>query len=184
MLVYNHFYSLKNSGNNAGLKLYNKEKGSFIVTTSQERGYSNQLNIDLTNVMSSMKFTCKYSIQTFLVEVYTVVADDKMITNYQSPFSSVDVMNAASNMNPDNRGQYGLPFISTESYAAGAIPTISTDCAKLQTMSFNVPFYYFLTDTQSRDGATSVHSTARSNYSSALGNKHNGLDFIYEKGGK
>lgn len=162
--------SLNNSTKGSGIALYNKEKGSAILTTSQEMDYTNKTIINLENIMSSMKFTCRYSIQTFLVEVYTVVADSEMTTNYYTPFSSETAMHLSSNYYPENRGLYGNPFISTESYATGSIPTISTDCAKLQTMSYNVPFYYFITDSSKVTNAKSAYNSVANDY---------GLNHIY-----
>ncbi len=159
------YRSMNDANNNSGIELYK-------YGTYNEISYVNKVCVDLTKVMTSMKFTCKYSIQTYLVEVYSVVADSDFTTKYYSSFSSETAMHQASNYYPENRGLYGVPYISSESYATGAIPTISTDCAKVQTMSYNVPFYYFVTD------KNSSHNTVASNNFGAV-RKTYGLDYIY-----
>lgn len=158
------YRSLNDGSNDSGLELYDKEKGNFLVTTSQQKDYTNKVIIDLLKNMTSMKFTCKYSVQTYLVEVYTVVADSDFTTEYYTPFSSENSMHLASNYYPENRGLYGVPYISSESYATGAIPTISTDCAKLQTVSYNVPFYYFVTESSESANAKSQYNLKANAY--------------------
>ena len=148
----------------AGVVIYDKD-----VNSIGGRQFINRVNVNLDNVMNSIKFTCKYSIQTFLVEVYTVVddSDDGVSSDsVTTTFSTITQMELASNKNSVNMGLYGQPYLSNVNISGGYIPTISTDCAK-KLESYNVPFYYFITSSS----ATSV------DYKSGYG-----LKYIYEMG--
>ena len=152
-------YSLNRALNtNAGLRIHENDSDK------------NEVNMLLTNMMTSLTITCKFSIQTFLVEVYTVVSDSD-ISYGKTSFGSIEEMHLNSNYFADNRGLYGNPYISSSGYTSGSIPTISTDCAQVTNLSFNVPFYYFLTDTLGNQNAKDKYGQL-SVYA---------LNYIYEK---
>ena len=169
ILSFLDYRSLNDSYNDSGIRLYDDGETNIRFATSRNKNYINQVNVNLDKVMSAVKFTCKYSVQTYKVEVYTVVSDSEIVGGTTS-FGSIEQMHLSSNYVTDNRGIYGPPYISNTDFSAGAIPTISTDCAK-NLMSYNVPFYYFVTSDPVPSNATQAYNDGYDSY---------GLGYIYE----
>lgn len=142
------YYSLNDtSSKSSAINIYGFGRGNMDGRTD-----INPVTLTLNNVMCDVKFTCKYSVQTYLVEVYNVVGDvglTKSGNKYKTTFSSLDAMLQSSNYLPANRGSYNDPYISSSGYSTGIMSTISSNCAIIPTTSYNVPYYYFVTSSAS-----------------------------------
>lgn len=163
-------YNLSRSGTTgSGFYIYEYNKGSC-----HDRLDINPINIDLTNVMTSIKFTCKYSIQTYNVQIYNVVGDTALVSSeghYKTTFSSLEAMLENSNYNPANSA-YNASFNSSLNFNSSYVGTISTDCAQ-SLVSYNIPYYYFV---NSNSDKTTVESNIRTAKKS---NAYYGFDYIY-----
>lgn len=128
------------SGNIFDIFGYNE--GNSDADKIQGRTYINDFKITLKDIMTSVKFTCKYSVQTFKVEVYNVVDIQSRVegTNY----ATIDEMLLYSNKVESNASAYNsTPYISDITYSNTKVASMSTDCA-FNATSYNVPFYYFM----------------------------------------
>lgn len=129
------------------LKLYNYTTQSG--TTSERTDY-NQVSLQLINLMCNLDITCKYSVQTYNVNVYNVVINNRenieaVDNGYKvSTFDSLESMRQKSNYYKENYQIYGEPYKSDVNYNTDTMSTISTDCA-YNVVSYNVPYYYFIT---------------------------------------
>lgn len=165
-------YNLSRSATGSGFYIYEYNKGSC-----HGRLDINPINIDLTNVMTSIKFTCKYSIQTYNVQIYNVVGDTALVLSgdqYKTTFSSLEAMLENSNYNPAN-SVYGASFNSSLNFNSSIVGTISTDCAQ-SLVSYNVPYYYFVNSNCDKTTVESNIETAK------ILNCYYGFDYIYFTG--
>lgn len=166
-------YNLSRSGTTgSGFYIYEYNKGSC-----HDRLDINPINVDLMNVMTSIKFTCKYSIQTYNVQIYNVVGDTELVLSeghYKTTFSSLEAMLENSNYNPAN-SVYGASFNSSLNFNSSNVGTISTDCAQ-SLVSYNVPYYYFV-----NSGSDTTATTVDGKISTAIdSNPYYGFDYIYK----
>lgn len=97
----------------------------------------NKLNFSLTNIMTDLKITCKFSIQTFDVVVYDVLTNESIVRNgsiYQTAFVSQDAMVKSAL----------YTYISKNSYNNAIFSTLSTDCATggSSVKEYNIPYGY------------------------------------------
>ena len=132
------------SSNDSSLDLYKRD-------SYEGREDVNKVTLKMQDIMCSVNITCKYSVQTYLVEVYSVIAskdlgDDSVV---KTDFYTLNDMLLSSNYYPENRGLYGDPYISNINFANLWMSTISTNCAILPTVSYNIPYYYFVNSTNS-----------------------------------
>lgn len=128
----------------------------------------NQVTLDLFNMMTSVNFTCKFSLQTFQVEVYNVIVNESNKPkpngqNYTSNLSSETDMLDHSNYRAENVASYGAPYVSNMAFANTFGSTTSINSA-LQVKSYNVPYYYNM---------GSVKASSADSFS--------GLNHIYDK---
>ena len=121
----------------------------------------NKLSFDMEDIMTNIEISCKFSVQTYNVEFYSVldkqtsdgVSDrgnlqlqsgttNKYITNFAS--KSEFEANVADNNDVGASGTY----LSRNAYTETKIATIPDDCSastKLQDVTnFNIPYGYFL----------------------------------------
>lgn len=141
------------------LHIYNYNSGLGLGPSAPyDRKNINPVTLKLSNVLTSVKFTCKFSVQTFQVEVYNVVvANDSTVLQDAgsdlfdlASFSSLAFMENASNKNVANRGLYGAPYISNINYNKEIASTISSNTA-LQAKSYNIPYGYTMGSTAISD---------------------------------
>lgn len=142
----------------SALKLY-----SYTTTTSEFSGRTdyNKATLKLTNLMCDLNITCKFSVQTFKVEVYNVEVDEQptLIENgtyagcYSTNFQTLTSMQYQSNKNEAKQGDLGIPYVSSINYNTSTMATVSTDCAASLT-SYNVPYYFFITHSNLGGGAS------------------------------
>lgn len=133
-------------------------------TLQDGRAYMNDFNIALKDIMTSVKFTCKYSVQTFKVEVYNVVDIQNRINpkneasgRIQTAYSTIDELLQHSNKIDSNAIAYhSTPYISDITYSNSNVASMSIDCA-FNATSYNVPFYYFMQDNSGADDASSTY---------------------------
>lgn len=133
-------------------------------TLPDSRVYMNDFNIALKNIMTSVKFTCKYSVQTFKVEVYNVVDIQNRINpknessgRIQTAYSTIDELLQHSNKIDSNAIEYhSTPYISDITYSNSNVASMSIDCA-FNATSYNVPFYYFMQDNSGAADASSTY---------------------------
>lgn len=101
----------------------------------------NKIYFSLVNIMTSLKITCKYSVQTYDLEVYSIGSREDLVsigTKSQTVFSSYESMM--------NSTIYS--YIAKNSYSNVIMSTMSTDCAtgSVTIDSYNVPYGYIPTD--------------------------------------
>lgn len=121
----------------------------------------NKLTLALTELMCDLNITCKFSVQTFKVEVYnvevenqpTLIEDGSYSGFYSTDFRKLTDMQTQSNYSEFNQANLGLPYVSNLNYNTSTMSTISTDCAA-NLKSYNVPYYFFITYSNLGDGTT------------------------------
>ena len=142
----------------------------------------NQISFDLQNVMTDIEITCKFSIQTFDVNVYNILdteTDNLVAINekqYETPYSINTIGNAVSHNAPGNGG----PYISRENAGKSNIATIPVDCAVENSNQYNVPYGYFIYgyDNYSSNINTNRPTAVESN----INQKYAGYEYIFTKG--
>lgn len=117
----------------------------------------NKVQMNMSNLMSSVEIDCKYSIQTYEVDFYSILDSNgnsleiKEGTNniYKATsFDSSDTFYAnrdVNNAGKDNGSND--PYKTSEKIANRYFATIPQDCAEysnVETNSFNVPYGYFM----------------------------------------
>lgn len=142
----------------SALKIYN-----YQTSTAYFGGRTdyNKLTLALTNLMCDLNITCKFSVQTFKVEVYnvevenqpTLIEDGSYSGFYSTDFRKLTDMQTQSNYSEFNQSTLGLPYVSSLNYNTSTMSTISTDCAA-NLKSYNVPYYFFITYSNLGDGTT------------------------------
>ncbi len=163
-------YSINDTSNGSRFDLYERTESGATIENDD---YTNNVKFSLKNIMASVKFTCKFAIQTYQVEIYNVVSSSDLSEANETPFSTIDLMHLSSNYVVDNRGLYGEPFISNLD-KTGVIPRISTDCSHTQIVTYNVPFYYFITETNYDSQINDIYADTKGAY---------GFDYLYGTGG-
>ena len=130
---------------------------STDTTSNFGRMDINKISMNMKNLMSSVEIDCKYSIQTYEVDFYSILDSSgnsleiKEGTNniYKATgFESSESFFAnrdANNAGKDNGSND--PYKTSEKIANRYFATIPQDCAEysnVETNSFNVPYGYFM----------------------------------------
>lgn len=105
--------------------------------TTQGRVDINPVTMGLTEVMTSIKFTCKYSVQTFNLKVYNVVGD----ATYNG--TSYELNNNTTNFSTLAEMNLYTTQIYDSSLSASPFTRTSTDCA-FNVASYDIPYNYRL----------------------------------------
>lgn len=150
----------KDSLSNINFKLYQRDD------YGDNREDVNKVTLSMKNLMTSVDISCKYSIQTYQVEVYKVFGDS-ITSSGKTNFANISAMHASSNYDPENRKVFGEPYISSASFNNTIMSTISVDCAN-NVLTYNVPYGYVI----SRGDTTSASPINFGGKDYVFGNKH------------
>ena len=184
--------SLNNIKSSLNIYEYDKMPNVTSVSLRNDNQYKNinGVTLDLINVMTDIQITCKFSVQTYKLEVYTVVQNDSIsvektsftdVNDYNTYINTGYLTKSAlqndSNYLTSNRATLGDPYISNQTYNAYGVATISTDCAKLPTTSYNIPYGYIVFDDVNLENIRQrLIDTSNSN---GLGYEIYGFKYIY-----
>lgn len=144
-------YGLGTGGSGIVAYYYKESPTSDDIITNGGRSDTNFVLVNLTNLMCDLEVSCKFSVQTFTVEIYKLsLAESEATkvegtTKYKTIFASTASLLSASNYNKDNRKTLGNPYQSWLNYGNTSVTTISTDCAH-DKKTYNVPYGYYVTN--------------------------------------
>lgn len=154
--TYDKFSLLDNSSFESGeykfMKVYDNENDK---TSSYGRIDINKISMQMKDVMSSVEIECKYSIQTYEIDIYSILDTEgnnlsikEGSNDYNTPFTIDEFianrdLNNAGAMNGSND-----PYKSSERADNTRFATIPQDCAEYANddtnVQFNVPYGYFI----------------------------------------
>lgn len=197
--TYDKFSLLDNDSFKSGeykfMKVYDNEDDK---TSSYGRIDINKISMQMKDVMSSVEIECKYSIQTYEIDVYSILDTEgnnlsiKEGSNdlYNTPFTIDEFianrdLNNAGAMNGSND-----PYKSSERADNTRFATIPQDCAEYANddtnVQFNVPYGYFIYGIF-YDSAFYPHrpideKVSTNNVYDLLRDEYYGFEYIYSSG--
>lgn len=153
---------------------------------TQEHTYGrhdvNTVGISLQNVMSSIEMTCKFSVQTYNVNLYNFldrngnvlskIGDDKYNTPYSETEFNTKVQTTSLEGYP--------PFISSESAGKSNLVTIRQNIDNT-TSTYNVPYGYFIYGMYYSKLNRPVSEAKYRDYNALIG-QYYGFEYIYVNG--
>lgn len=172
-------------------------------TNSFDRIDVNKISMNMTNVMSNIEIDCKYSVQTYEIDVWTILDSEGNRLSikegynniYDTPFLTKDDMLANAEANTKEY-RYKTSEKSDSRYFA----TIPEDCATYTEEgirpTYNVPYGYFMygiyydaaywphRPIDETTGSVNVYDQIRSkgDYSMVEYNRYYGFDYLYTYG--
>ena len=120
----------------------------------KQRTNVNAVNFELDNIMSSINISCKFSVQTYQVNLYSVAnqdgdaliktEDENEEHYYSETYPKLDDVKKDSNATAAKIPLLGAPYKSSSGYTRTNIATIKSDCSDVTSISYNVPYGYYL----------------------------------------
>lgn len=120
----------------------------------KQRTNVNAVNFKLDNIMSSINIKFKFSVQTYQVNLYSVAnqAGDGLIKTedqyeehyYSEAYKTLDDVKKDSNATAAKIPLLGAPYKSSSGYTRTNIATIKSDCSDATSISYNLPYGYYL----------------------------------------
>jgi len=128
------------------------ENGDYIKM--KNRTNVNALNFELNNIMSSVSVKCKFSVQTYQVNLYSVAnqsgkglektEDANEEHYYCESYKTLEDVKKDSNATAAKIPLLGAPYKSSSGYTRTNIATIKSDCSNVTSTSYNLPYGYYL----------------------------------------
>lgn len=146
----------KTSYGGGGLRIFEylglDDDGDYIKM--KNRTNINAINFELDNIMSSVDIKCKFSVQTYQVNLYSIANQDgdalvKTEDQYEEHYYSEKYLTLEdakkdSNATAAKIPLLGAPYKSSSGYTRTNIATIKSDCSDATSISYNVPYGYYL----------------------------------------
>ena len=166
------------------------DDGDYIKM--KNRTNINALNFQLDNIMSSVSVKCKFSVQTYQVNLYSVAnqsgaglekTEDSYEEHYYSNYKTLADVQKDSNFTAAKIPLLGAPYKSSSGYTRTNIATIKSDCSSVTSTSYNLPYGYYLYgmgyNVDSKPYRPIDQSVATSLNASNL---YYGFDYLYGRG--
>lgn len=177
------------------MKVYDSEDNK---TSSYGRIDINKISMQMKDVMSSVEIECKYSIQTYEIDVYSILDTEgnnlsiKEGSNdlYNTPFTIDEFIANRDLNNAGAANGSNDPYKSSERADNSRFATIPQDCAEYANddtnVQFNVPYGYFIYGIF-YDSAFYPHrpideTVSTNNVYDLLREEYYGFEYIYSSG--
>ena len=140
----------------------------------------NRFILDLQNVSSSIEISCKFSIQTFDVNLYNVIDEygNSLTQRENSPQGVFKTRYEKSVPFDNSEFGSGGPFISTNQADKLNMATVSVDCATNEA-TYNVPYGYFI---YGMFYTSSIYPNRPTDTIENVNQEFGGYDYIYSYG--